>query len=235
MRSSCHSSSGIPVCDDAALHDQELVAASRAGSSDAFQEIQKRYSHRLYRRILSITRNREDAEDALQDTFLRAFVAIDSFEGRSQFSSWLTRIAINTALMAIRKRRTRSEVSFQPTSEPDEANVSFDIRDTAMNPEELFDLKQRSNSVLNAIKRLDPNSRTAIGIWVTQESSMKEIAQTLDVSLATVKSRLHRARKRLAQFSGSGDRGRGFPSPHRRTFDFGPRNREQPCLNHECV
>jgi len=233
MRSLFFSSSTIAAYEDAARRDEKLVAGVRAGSGDAFQEVQRLYSHRLYKQILSITRNREDAEDALQDTFLRAFVAIDSFEGRSQFSSWLTRIAINSALMTVRRRRTRGEVSFQQTSESGEENVSFDIRDTAMNPEEICDLKQRCNDMFDAIDRLDPKSRTALGIWVTEECSMMEIAHTLDVSVATVKSRLHRARKRLAQSSVIGKGVRTIPLPHRRTFDFRLRNREQLCLNCE--
>src|SRR5215469_10970485 len=84
--------------------DAELLAALQAGSSAAFEELQKVYSNRLYRRILSITRNHADAEDALQDTFMRAFVGLDSFEGRSHLSTWSTRIAFNSALMVIRRR-----------------------------------------------------------------------------------------------------------------------------------
>ena len=234
MSSACSfSPSAIAAFEGAARRDEALVTAARFGSGAAFEQLQRLYSKRLYKRILSITRNREDAEDALQDTFLRAFVAIDSFEGRCQFSSWLTRIAINSALMTIRRRRTRSEVSFQQTSEAGEENVSFDVRDTAMNPEEICDLKHRYNAMLNAIERLDSKSRTVMGIRVAQESSMKEIAHTLDVSLATVKARLHRARKRLAQYS-SGEKGsRALPPSHRRTFAFRPQNREQPCLNCE--
>ena len=87
---------------EALAGDEDLLLAARGGSHAAFAELQKIYSHRLYKRILSITRNREDAEDALQDTFLRAYLALPSFEGRSRFSSWLTRIGINSALMILR-------------------------------------------------------------------------------------------------------------------------------------
>src|SRR5580658_10918841 len=115
---------------DAPIGDLELVAAAKAGSNAAFEELQSRYSHRLYRRIQSITRNHEDAEDALQDTFLRAYLSLDSFEGRSQFSSWLTRIAINSALMLLRRRRTRAEVPLEPASESGEPALAIDARDT---------------------------------------------------------------------------------------------------------
>jgi RNA polymerase sigma-70 factor, ECF subfamily len=182
--------------------DIKLVVAARAGSSAAFDEIQKLYSHRLYRRILSITQNHEDAEDALQDTFMHAFVALNSFQGRSHLSTWLTRIAINSALMAIRRRRQLYlEVSLMPAAESGAEFQEFDVRDSGPTPEEICELKQRFDRIFSAIERLDPKSRTAIGIWSTQECSMKELAHTLDVPVATVKARLHRARKKLAAYT----------------------------------
>src|SRR5271163_2522748 len=127
---------GISDNADPASRDLELVAAARAGSNAAFEELQSRYSRRLYRRIQFITRNHEDAEDALQETFLHAYLALDSFEGRSQFASWLTRIAINSALMVLRRRRTRAEVPFEPSSESGEPALTVDVRDTTLNPEQ---------------------------------------------------------------------------------------------------
>ncbi|HEY1903017.1 MAG TPA: sigma-70 family RNA polymerase sigma factor [Terracidiphilus sp.] len=111
---------GINGNEDAASQDLELVAAVRAGSNAAFEELRNRYSGRLYRRIRSITRNHEDAEDALQETFLRAYLALDLFEGISQFASWLTRIAINSAPMVLRRRRSRAEVSYESPLESGE-------------------------------------------------------------------------------------------------------------------
>ncbi len=179
--------------------DNELVAAVRAGSSAAFEEIEQLYSKRLYRRILSITRNHEDAEDALQDTFMRAFLALGSFQGRSHLSTWLTRIATNSALMVIRRRRHIClEVSLTPAVESGAEFQEFDIRDSGPTLEKFCELKQRFDRTFSAIERLDLKSRTAIGIWSSQECSMKELAHTLDVPVATVKARLHRARKTLA-------------------------------------
>ena len=187
----------ISANGDAASRDLGLVTAAIAGSSAAFEELQSRYSRRLYKRIFSITRNREDAEDALQETFLRAYMALDSFEGRSQFASWLTRIAINSALMTLRKRRSRAEVSFDSPSESEEHPPLFDVRDTALNPEQIYDQRQRCYSTLRAVHRLHPKLRSALSVWMDQECSMKDVARTLDLSLAAVKARLHRARKRL--------------------------------------
>src|SRR5438309_10243936 len=98
---SCSSTTirGMKGDEVAASRDLELVGAARAGSNAAFEELETRYSRRLYRRIQFITRNHEDAEDALQETFLRAYLALDSFAGRSQFAAWLTMITINSALM----------------------------------------------------------------------------------------------------------------------------------------
>jgi RNA polymerase sigma-70 factor, ECF subfamily len=198
---------------DAARRDLELVAAAKAGSTFAFEELQNLYSHRLYGRILSITRNREDAEDALQETFLHAFAGLDSFEGRSQFATWLTRIAINSALMTLRKRRARPEVSFDLPSEPEGHSPSLDVRDTALNPEQVYDQSQRYYCALRAVQRLHPKLRTALSIWMKQECSVKEVARALDLSVATVKSRLHRALKRLDSTGRFRDTERGSDSP----------------------
>jgi RNA polymerase sigma-70 factor (ECF subfamily) len=184
----------------AAANDEELVLAAKAGSHAAFGELQKIYSHRLYKCIMSITRSREDAEDALQDTFLRAYLSLPSFEGRSRLSSWLTRIAINSALMTIRKRRSRSEIPFEQPVGLGEDSSPFDVRDTALNPEQLCDQNQRCERIQHAIHRLDPALRTTMFIRISKEKSVREVAHELDVSLASAKSRLHRARKRLTRF-----------------------------------
>jgi RNA polymerase sigma-70 factor, ECF subfamily len=190
---------GMNSNEGTASRDVELVAAAKFGSSAAFEELRSRYSRRLYRRIQSITRNHEDSEDALQETFLRAYLALDSFEGRSQFASWLTRIAINSALMVLRRRRRRAEVSLDPPSESGEPAVVIDVRDTALNPEQLYDQRQRCYCALHAMSKLDNNLRTPMTIWIERECSIREVARTLDLSVTAVKSRLHRARKRLAR------------------------------------
>ena len=146
--------------ENVASRDLELVAAARAGSNSAFEELRSRYSRRLYNRIQSITRNHEDTEDALQETFLHAYLALGSFEGRSQFATWLTRIAINSALMVLRRRSSRLEVSFEPPSESGEPAQAIDVPETALNPEQLYDLRQRSDYVMRAIGKLDINLRT---------------------------------------------------------------------------
>lgn len=195
---------------DASKRDEDLLLAARGGSHAAFAELQKIYSRLVYKRILSITRNREDAEDALQDTFLNAYLALPSFEGRSRLSSWLMRIGINSALMILRRRRCRPETSFEQQQLDFEGEVlHVDVRDDALDPEQLFDQRQRCHAIHCALQRLDPKSRAAMDSRISQEHTMKELARDLGVSVATAKARLHRARKRLLRSPafGSGRRG----------------------------
>ncbi len=178
------------------LQSERLISAARAGSSAAFAELREIYSHRVYRRLLSITNNREDAEDALQDAFLRAYLAIHTFEGRSSFYTWLTRIAINSALMILRKRRTRPEISFDHPNDAEEDNSVFQFKDAAPSPEQICVHRQRCARLLRSIGKLQPRLRQVIELQMKQ-SSIREIAQALNISEAAVKSRLLRARARL--------------------------------------
>ncbi|HEY3991025.1 MAG TPA: sigma-70 family RNA polymerase sigma factor [Acidobacteriaceae bacterium] len=177
--------------------DEQLVSAVLAGEPGAFAKLYATYSWRLYKTILAITRNPEDAEDALQETFLRAHLRLDTFEGRSSIYSWLTRIAINSALMVLRRRRTRPETLFDPHPDARTDTLGFEIRDSAPDPERICDLRQRKIKVLHAIRRLDGKLQAPIHMQVTLGSSVKEIGRALNISETAVKSRLHRARRRL--------------------------------------
>lgn len=180
-----------------ALRDEQLVLAAQAGSTAAFAELQNLHARHVYKSIVAITKNREDAEDALQDTFLRAYQALGGFEGRANFSSWLTRIGINFALMILRKRRARPEVSTDSSFESRDELPPFEVRDPGPNPEQIYDQRQRYRRVLHAICQLEPGLRAAMQIRLTRGSSLKEIAQALQITEAAVKARLHRARTRL--------------------------------------
>jgi RNA polymerase sigma-70 factor (ECF subfamily) len=182
----------------AAQRDDELVSAAKAGSSAAFEELQNLYSRRLFRTIFAITKHREDAEDVLQDTLLRAFLSLQTFEGRSSIYSWLTRIAINSALMLVRKRRIRAVVCAEPLGELGGEMVPLEIKEPSPNPEELFDQSQQYLGALKDIQRLKPGLRSALLVRLQSDSSITDIARELDVSVAAIKSRLHRARLCLA-------------------------------------
>ena len=177
--------------------DEELLLAARSGSHAAFAELQRTYSPRVFKRILSITRNREDAEDALQDAFLKAYLALPRFEGRSKLSSWLTRIGINSALMILRRRRCRPETSFEQPQDLEGDCVYLDVRDEAFDPEQHYDQQQRCDAIRCALQRLDPKLRGVLCIRLSEEHSMQKIAEDLGLSVASVKARLYRARQRL--------------------------------------
>lgn len=181
----------------AARRDDQLITAVQAGAPGAWAELHAAYFPRLYKQILSITRNPEDAEEALQETFLRVHLRLHTFEGRSSISSWMTRIAINSALMILRRRRSRPEMLFDPSPDPREDAPCFEIKDTSLNPEQICDLRQQTDVALKAINALKLPMQAAVLMQMMLGSSMKEIARALNVSEATVKSRLHRARNRL--------------------------------------
>jgi RNA polymerase sigma-70 factor, ECF subfamily len=202
--------------DDESLRLERLVAAAQSGSSVAFAELREICSPRIFRKLLTITKNREDAEDALQDAFLRAFRAFHTFEGRSSFQSWLTRIAINSALMILRKRRAHPEVSLDRPNDTEAEASGFEFKDDGPSPEHICVHRQRCARVLRSIGRLQPRLRQVIEMQMMHHYSVKKIAQTLEISEAAVKSRLSRARSRLAparafwESEGSGHGRRGL-------------------------
>lgn len=168
----------------------------------AIADLHALYSKRLYRTIISITRNSEDAEDVLQETFLRAYVALDRFEGRSGLYSWLTRIAINSALMTLRKRRCRPETQFEPFADASAETFGFEIKDSAPTPEQSYELHEYQVRIKRAIGRLRPGLREAILMHIRTEASPHEISRALAISPAAAKSRLFRARLRISSACG---------------------------------
>lgn len=177
--------------------DSEIVPAAKTGSLGTFKELHSMYSRRLYRTILAITKNHEDAEDALQDTFLRAYLGIHNFEGRSSVYSWLTSIARNSALMILRRRRVRAEVCCDSQSEYCTETMFPEIADPTPNPEQLCAARQRRIALLLAVRKLKAPLREPIQMRLTRESSLKDISRALNISEAAVKARLFRARSRL--------------------------------------
>jgi RNA polymerase sigma-70 factor, ECF subfamily len=179
------------------LQDAEIISAALAGSSDAFAELQRLYSRQLFSTIFRITRNREDAEDVLQDTFLRAYLSLRHFQGRSSVYSWLTRIAINSALMLLRKRRSHPEVCIDISSEPENDVAHLEPKDPCLNPEQICDQRQRCANIHRAIERLRASLREPLKTRIAHGSSLEEMARTMGTTKAAVKARLHRARTRL--------------------------------------
>ena len=188
----------VHAVERAVASDDDIAPAVQTGSPEAFRKLHALYSRRLYRTIVAITKNPQDAEDALQDTFLRAYVAIGTFEGRCKISTWLTRIAVNSALMILRKRRARPEVPVGVQLDDGAEILLYEVKDSAPNPEQVFDLHQRQLTLLRAIRSLHPQLQRPIWLQMTHGWSVEEIARALNLSVAAVKSRLHRARQRLS-------------------------------------
>ena len=182
--------------------DNEVESPARVASPCAFAELHAVYSQRLYRTALAITKNPEDAEDALQETFMRACLAMHTFEGRSAVYTWLTRIAINSALAILHKRRVRDEIHIDSDSDKHADAIRLEINDPNPNPEQLYVLRQRYATLLKAIHELNTRLREPIQMRMANESSLKEISRALNISEGTVKVRLHRARLRLSAVCG---------------------------------
>jgi RNA polymerase sigma-70 factor, ECF subfamily len=179
------------------LDEKSLVAAAKYGESVAFDVLCERLTPRILRSLLRITKNREDAEDALQDSLLNAFIHIAEFDGRSAFSTWLTRIAINSALMLLRKKRTSHEISMDSPVDSDMKAASWDMPDHAPNPEKRYAQSERENILHGAIRTLRPTIRKVIELQQLQEHSMKETAAIIGISVPAAKARLFHAKVAL--------------------------------------
>lgn len=189
--------------------DAALVAATRRGDSHAFEKLVSRYERRVFAVAQRITKNREDAEDVVQETFYKAFLHLDGFQEKSLLSTWLTRIAINQALMVLRRRRGALEVS--PESCEDGVNsISEVFVDQNPNPEESCWRREHSELLSKAIDRLNPAMRRTILLRDIREHSVEETARILDMSISAVKSRVSRGRREL---SGTVNRALLFASP----------------------
>jgi RNA polymerase sigma-70 factor (ECF subfamily) len=182
----------------AAGREDPLVTAVQVGVPEAFAQLYAIYSSRLYKAIIAITKNPEDAQDALQDTFLRAHLGVHAFESRSSIYSWLSRIAINSALMILRKRRTHPEVLFNHRPDDRYETIFFEPMDPAPNPEEAYGSTESLPALLIAIRDLSPQLRWPLQMQMKHGWSVREISQALNISVPAVKSRLARARRRLS-------------------------------------
>jgi len=148
----------------------------------------------LFKAAVRVTRNLQDAEDAVQDSLMRAYANIKHFQGRSSFSTWLTRIAINSARMIRRKNANAHEVSADEPRPSGEAPPHLQIPDPAPNPEQSYVERERKRILHKAIARLRPRLRAVVEIGQLQELSMKETARILDISVAAAKARFFHGR-----------------------------------------
>jgi RNA polymerase sigma-70 factor (ECF subfamily) len=186
--------------DSMKVSEAVLVSTAKSGDADAFVELSKRYYGRVFHETFRITKNFQDAEDAVQDSLLRAFRHLNNFEERSSFSTWLTRIAINSSLMILRKKRGCIEVSIDGSDGTDDPSVTYgpwEIHSLVEDPESSYVRREREALLRDAIRRLPPRCREVVELSQAREYSAREIADALGISVGAVKSRLSRARLSL--------------------------------------
>ena len=179
------------------MSEAALVSMAKLGDSDAFVYLSKLHSNKLLRTIYQITRNWHDAEDALQDATLRAFSHLKDFQGKSSFSTWLTRIAINSALMILRKKRGSYEIPFDGVDDSGDNYERWEVKSPEEDPESRLARIEREELLRDAILRLPQVFREVVELRQARGYSTREIAQALGISVPAVKSRLSRARVTL--------------------------------------
>jgi RNA polymerase sigma-70 factor (ECF subfamily) len=176
--------------------DGALVAAAKCGDTRAFGELVLRHQRRVLVVAQRITNNREDAEDVAQESFHKAFLHLDTFQEKSRFSTWLTRIVMNEAFMLLRRRRGIFEVL--PDTGDDGVKSGLDVFvDQSPNPEESYWRRERTDLLTKAINRLGPKIRTTILLRDIEERSVEEAAKILGTSITAVKARVFQGRRKL--------------------------------------
>jgi len=178
--------------------EHQLVAAAKSGDVKAFEELVNRYERKIFRLTMNITRNREDAEDAMQDAFLKSYSHLKTFQGDSRFYTWLVRIAANEALMRLRKRRP-NQFSLDEPIEGDDDLMPRELQDWGPGPEQRFVQTEMREILSGVIDELEPEYRTVFVLRDIEELSTEETADAIGISVPAVKSRLLRARLKLRQ------------------------------------
>jgi RNA polymerase sigma-70 factor, ECF subfamily len=189
----------MPVSSQAGIDEATLVAQAREGEDRAFAELVRRYEGKIFRLAQHVTQNREDAEDVLQETFMKAYEHLDQFKGDSKFYTWIVRIAVNQALMKLRRRKTDKSVSMDETIDTGEDTLVREIAAWDEDPEQRFSREELGDILDSAVQSLDPPYRSVFVLRDIDELSTEETAEALNLSVPAVKSRLLRARLQLRE------------------------------------
>lgn len=179
--------------------EAEVLSQAREGDTRAFAELVRRYEGKIFRLALHITQNREDAEDVLQETFLKAYEHLDQFQGNSKFYTWIVRIAVNQSLMKLRKRKSDKTVSMDEQIDTGEDTVIREIAAWDPDPEQRYSREELSKILNAAVDSLAPPYRAVFVLRDIDDLSTEETAEALDLSIPAVKSRLLRARLQLRE------------------------------------
>lgn len=178
--------------------DLDLIDQVRSGDIGAFDQLVRKYERRVFRISLHITQNEEDAEDAVQDAFLKAYQKLHTFQGDSKFYTWLVRIAVNESLMKLRKRRS-GVFSIDEEIETEEGSVARDIADWGPDPEMRYEQSELNEILKKTIQGLPQGFRVVFVLRDVEGLSTEETAEALGLSVPAVKSRLLRARLQLRE------------------------------------
>jgi len=176
-----------------------LVTEAKAGSYEAFEDLVNRYERKIYRLGLNITGNREDAEDVLQETFMKAFEHLADFREDSRFYTWIVRIGVNEALMKLRRRRSEKMVPIEDAVGDEGELIPREFTDWKPNPEQQLSRTELESILENAAKALPPTFRAVFFLRDVEGLSTEETAEILNLSSGAVKARLFRARLRLRE------------------------------------
>src|SRR5579864_1121498 len=168
-------------------NESTLVDEAREGNSEAFATLINHYDENVFRLAINITHNKEDAEDVMQEALFKAYINIGRFRGGSRFYTWLVRIALNEALMKLRKRRSGKQVSLDELLETDDQTVRRETVDWRDNPEKRYARTEQQGNVHHALGHLDHNSRQVLLMRDLENMSTRETAQKLGLSVTTVK------------------------------------------------
>src|SRR5256885_12274364 len=185
---------GAPVTEELAL-----VQAAKRGDDSAFEELVRRYDRNVFRIAQHITQNREDAEDVVQEAFLKAYGNLAQFQEQSKFYTWLVRIAVNEALMKLRKRKPERTVSLDEDIKTEDDSLPREIADWSPNPEQQYNQSELREILSKTIQGLPPGFRTVFVLRDVEGLSTEETAAALELSVPAVKSRLFRARLQVGE------------------------------------
>jgi RNA polymerase sigma-70 factor (ECF subfamily) len=216
-----HKAEPTIACVNDPAGERTLVVAAKNGDEQAFETLFKRYQRKTLAVVLRYTRVVEDAEDIVQQSFYKAFVHLCQFQGESSFSTWLTRIAINEALMFLRRIAAVREVLIDDTRDAESAD-SLGIPDSNADPETRCSQREEARILSQAVRNLRPALRTTIVLRELRELSTSETARRMGLSVGTVKGRIFRGKRQLRQKlrsclktnAKSGDITRNLPQPH---------------------
>lgn len=182
-----------------AREEDKFIVAAKRGNSAAFEILCKQSANRVFRIARRMVRSNEDAEDVMQESFQLAFVHLKTFKGGSRFSTWLSRIAINAALMKLRRKHYLRNVSLDGSAETGEPSFRLDVEDQGLNPEELYAYKERRRILFEAMNELTPGIRKAIELRELGERSTEETAQIMGITVGAVKARVFHGRRKLRE------------------------------------